>query len=217
MQENIMQIEQFRDIKKFEHSDGDERLTLLEYISPLIPSNGLNLEFGVYSGKTINCLAQQRSDLFFDGFDSFIGLPEDWDLGGKICAKEKFNVNGNIPAVADNVALHQGWFDDTLPKFLEGNAKTAAFIHVDSDLYSSAKTIFDLMNDRIVPGTVIVFDELCDWRHEFNESAPVSYVHYTTWRDHEWKALNEWIETYDRKVEPLCRSWFQQAAVIVEK
>jgi hypothetical protein len=212
-----MKIEQFKDIKKFDYFDGDPRLTVLEHISPMILSGGLNLEFGVYSGKTINCLANQRTDLTFDGFDSFVGLPEDWDLGGKFCPKEKFDVKGNIPEVADNVDLHIGWFDDTLPKFLEENKQNAALIHVDSDIYSSAKTIFDLMNDRIIPGTIIVFDELCDWRHEFNEVAPVSYAYYTTWKKHEWKALNEWLETYNRKVSPICRSWFQQAAVMVEE
>jgi S-adenosyl-L-methionine methyltransferase len=38
---------------------------------------GLILEFGVYSGRTINHLASLTQQTIF-GFDSFEGLPEDW-------------------------------------------------------------------------------------------------------------------------------------------
>src|SRR5450631_2069107 len=38
---------------------------------------GLILEFGVYSGRTINHMAALTQEKLF-GFDSFEGLPEDW-------------------------------------------------------------------------------------------------------------------------------------------
>jgi hypothetical protein len=47
---------------------------------------------------------------------------------------------------------------------------------MDADLYSSTKTVFDLMADRIVPGTVIVFDE---------------YFNYPGWRQGEYRAFQE--------------------------
>jgi hypothetical protein len=49
-------------------------------------------------------------------------------------------------------------------------------MHVDCDLYSSTKTIFDALGSRLQPGTIIVFDEL---------------VSYTSWEQGEWKALHE--------------------------
>lgn len=77
-----------------------------------------------------------------------------------------------------NVVLVKGLFDATLPKFLESYPEVAALIHIDSDIYSSAKTIFDCMKDRIVPGTVIVFDEIDN---------------YPTFREHEIKAFAEFL------------------------
>ena len=66
------------------------------------------------------------------------------------------------------------------------------------------------------PGTIIRFDELCCWRTIFQD--PISQIaraYYTTWREHEWKALNEWILLKNRKVLPICRNWFQSGTVIV--
>ena len=45
--------------------------------------NGLFLEFGVYNGSSINILSKLRPNKIFHGFDTFTGLPEDWDLGDK--------------------------------------------------------------------------------------------------------------------------------------
>jgi hypothetical protein len=51
------------------------------------------------------------------GFDSFRGLPEDW-AGRDGMKKGTFDVNGRKPTVPDNVVLHPGWFNETLPKFI---------------------------------------------------------------------------------------------------
>ena len=53
-----------------------------------------------------------------------------------------------------------------------------AFVHIDCDLYSSTKTIFDLLTDRLIPGTIIVFDE---------------YFNYPNWENHEFKAFQELV------------------------
>ena len=173
------------------------------------------------------------------GFDSFEGLPEAWREG---CGPGMFSRDGAVPEVGPGVALHVGWFDDTLPTFirehigtgatggaevgcvvecdgeeatrnLEGKTTDAAdvadmadlagmagvldgaaaiatdadndtarpdaslpasspvsesrcrsrrvsFVHVDCDLYSSTKTVLDLLAPGIGPGTILVFD---DW------------------------------------------------------
>lgn len=134
---------------------------------------GLYCEFGVYSGNSINFIARRVASTIY-GFDSFQGLPEDWRP-----EVSKGHFASRLPRVESNVELVVGWFDQSLPPFLEKHAGPASFLHVDSDLYSSARTIFDAMGDRIVPGTVIAFDE---------------YFNYPRWREGEHRAFLELVE-----------------------
>ncbi|WP_181292131.1 TylF/MycF/NovP-related O-methyltransferase [Brachyspira hampsonii] len=97
-----------------------------------------------------------------------------------------FTLNGNLPKVNDNVSLIQGYFDKTLPIFLNEHKENIAFIHIDSDLYSSAKTIFDNVYDRIESGTIIQFDE---------------YYNYPGWKHHEYKAFKEFADKYNVEYE----------------
>jgi len=218
-----MKISEFENIKKYKFSPEDEntndiRLRELDDLAKYLPSWGLNVELGVYNGVTIGCLATARPELEFHGFDSFEGLPEDWDMGQKSVKKEAFDRKGELPEVPENVKLYKGWFNETLPPFLTEALSPISFLHVDCDIYSSADYSLNLLNDRIVPGTIIRFDELSCWRWVFNEASPKgksNRVMYTTWKDHEWKAMNEWLEKYDRKVVPISRNWFQGATVIV--
>lgn len=132
------------------------RLTLLEAAAQIAPADGLWLEFGVFQGESINHLARLHRRQIF-GFDSFEGLPSEW--GGRY-ARGTFSTAGKVPVVADNVVLIKGWFTETLPAFLRARGPfTASFVHVDSDLYESASLVLTALSERIVPGTVIVFDE----------------------------------------------------------
>jgi hypothetical protein len=218
-----MKITEFLNVQKFKFrpedtNTNDVRLRELTALAPYLPNWGLNLEFGVFNGTTISCLAEARPELKFHGFDSFEGLPEDWDMGQKNVKADAFDRKGKLPDVPDNVELYKGWFDATLPEFLKSHTDNISYLHVDCDIYSSTVTILENCNDRIVPGTIIRFDELACWRHVFGEASPngpANRVHYTTWQEHEWKALNEWLSKYDRKVIPLSRNWFQGATVLV--
>jgi hypothetical protein len=222
-----MKISEFENIKKYKFSPEDEntndiRLRELDDLAKYLPSWGLNVELGVYNGVTISCLATARPELEFHGFDSFEGLPEDWDMGQKSVKKEAFDRKGELPEVPENVKLYKGWFNETLPNFIKPSltekSTPISFLHVDCDIYSSTDYSLNLLNDRIVPGTIIRFDELSCWRWVFNEASPkgkANRVMYTTWKDHEWKAMNEWLEKYDRKVVPISRNWFQGATVVV--
>jgi hypothetical protein len=137
--------------------------------------NGLFLEFGVWSGKTIN-LTAERVNGPVHGFDSFEGLPEDWKHDYR---KGVFHTNGKLPSVRPNVQLHVGWFKDTLPKFVAEHRDALAFLHIDCDLYSSTKTVFEFLGGRLRPGSVIVFDE---------------YFNYPGWRTHEYLAFQEMVQ-----------------------
>ena len=148
------------------------RSDLLVHALSLVTGRGLFLEFGVATGHTISQIAKlSRAQVF--GFDSFEGLPEPWRTGFP-----KGHFSGPIPRVPQNVSLIKGWFSETLPDFLRDHPDPVAFLHVDCDLYSSTKCIFDLLHSRIGPGCVIVFDE---------------YFNYPNWQRHEHKAFTEMV------------------------
>lgn len=142
--------------------------------------DGEFLEFGVFSGGTLNYMAKRRPDLVFHGFDSFEGLPEGWIGGGTTWRKGAFDRKGRPPRVRRNVRIHKGIFADTLPRWKEDHSGRVAFLHIDSDLYSSAKCVFDHLADRIAPGTVILFDE---------------YFNYPNWQQHEFRAFQEFVSS----------------------
>lgn len=132
---------------------------------PISGKRVVYLEFGVYEGYTLRrwskLLTNPLSSLH--GFDSFEGLPENWD---GMRPKGTFDVKGEIPKYDDaRVKLHQGWFEDTLPRFTLPDHEQLV-IHIDADLYSSTRFILDILRDSIVPATIIIFDEFCDRLHE---------------------------------------------------
>jgi hypothetical protein len=150
----------------------DNDLTLLSHAIEIAPANGMILEFGVATGRTINHIAR-LTDRHVDGFDSFSGLPENWRTGFSQGAFAQA-----VPATPGNVSLHKGWFSDTLPRFLDGKSDPVALLHVDCDLYSSAAFILKSLKGRIRSRTVIVFDE---------------YFNFPGWRHHEHKAFQEFV------------------------
>lgn len=147
----------------------------------LVKDDGLWLEFGVYAGGTINRIARYTNHMVY-GFDSFEGLPETWqrrDANGVTYPKGTFSLGGRLPQVAPNVVLIKGWYKDTLPTFLANTPGPVSFLHVDSDIYSSARDILTHLAPRIGPGCMIVFDEL---------------VGYNGFEHNEWKAWWEFVD-----------------------
>jgi len=158
-----------------------DRFALLDHSLECVDPrpDGLYCEFGVYTGTTINYIAS-KTDRTVHGFDSFEGLPETWRTGYE---KGTFKMSG-LPEVRDNVKLHKGWFEESLPVWAKANPGPIAFMHLDADLYSSTKTVFDILGDRVVPGTVIQFDD---------------YFNHPGWQNGEHKAFTEFVES--RRVE----------------
>jgi hypothetical protein len=138
-----------------------------------ISADRMICEFGVFQGSTINHLAGKTNKTIF-GFDSFEGLPEAWDHG---LAKGHFAVD-RLPTVRPNVRLIKGWFNESIPPFLTQHGGKIGFLHVDCDLYSSTRTVFELLESRLTPGTVIVFDE---------------YFNFPNWKNGEHKAFQEFL------------------------
>ena len=157
----------------------DSQRELIEFSLRATAVEGHYLEFGVFTGGTIRFIARHIGGRTIHGFDSFEGLPEAWsgfNLGGKA-----FDVGGRLPRVPANVELHRGYFDASLPAWLAGHPGPIAFVHVDCDLYSSTKTILNLIAPRLISGSVILFDE---------------YFNYPNWEQHEFKAFQEFVAAF---------------------
>lgn len=181
----------------------DSRREHLQHAARKAPA-GTAAEFGVFTGNSLAAIIDVRKGLAY-GFDSFEGLPSAWDTG----AGEPHPVGHfatDLPTDLPNRAhLVPGWFSDTIPAWLAEHDEPLALVHIDCDLYESAAEVLSGMNDRIVAGTVLVFDELVDFAESW----------YPNWRDGEWKALCGWIAKHGRKVEPLARTDQQQASFVV--
>jgi len=184
---------------RFNGTEEYNRLGLLKHSLSLAQTNGWFLEFGVYKGTSLKYMSDLYPDRIFHGFDSFEGLPEDWNRSDTSTYKKGHFSVSSIPKMNSNAKLIKGFFDASLPKWIEANKNKdqfVSFLHIDSDLYSSAKTILTELNKYIKAGTIIVFDELCDWK-ETNI--------YPKWERGEWLALSEWVRDYNRSYEVIGR------------
>jgi hypothetical protein len=166
----------------------------LEHGLSLAPEGGLALEFGVYSGTTLKIIAQARGGESVYGFDSFEGLPEVWRSG---YPAGTFDMD-SLPDVP-GAELVVGWFDDVLPGFLEAHPGPVDLLHVDCDLYSSTKTVLELVGPRLRPGSIVVFDE---------------YFNYSGWQEHEHRAWLEHVEATGLKFEYLAYTVDHEQVVV---
>jgi len=180
LEEKISQI--LKDVREspWQGDYMDYNKTYLTECVSHVSLDGLWLEFGVFRGRTITTIAKNTKKTVY-GFDSFEGLPEDWDSNNP---KGFFSLDGRAPdGVLDgqdmsgfdsrpsktlpwekNIKLIKGWFDSSLPEFLKEHEEKVAFIHIDSDLYSSCRTILNNLKNRIVLGTIICFDDFMDYK-----------------------------------------------------
>ena len=155
-----------------------------DYALAQVTLDGLFAEFGVFEGHSLNHMAGvlARRDATAPptmyGFDSFEGLKEDWH--GTWFRAGDFDLGGVLPKVLPNVCLVKGWFDATVPRFLaEHPGAPFAFVHLDADTFESTALVLSLLGERIVPGTVIVFDE---------------YLGFPNWQRGEFRAWQQFIE-----------------------
>ncbi len=169
---------------------------VIDHALKQVDGDGLFMEFGVRSGRTVNHVARRRPKATVHGFDSFEGLPEAWT--GWTMDRGAFGGEG-IPEVESNVRLHVGWFEATLPPFLEEHSGGVAFVHIDSDIYSSARTILSELAPRFRPGSVIVFNE---------------YFNYPNWKEHEFRAWQEFCSEHDVAYDYLAWGMYEASVVI---
>jgi hypothetical protein len=164
----------------------DDEDALRRFVISKILPEGLILEFGVYQAHSLNLFAEYctRKDdqRTLYGFDSFEGLEEEWF--GHFSSTADFDLGGNLPQVSKNISLFKGWIDQTLPNFLANHSENVAFIHIDTDTYTPAKLILESIKDRLVLGSIILFDD---------------FYGYPNWQNGEYKAFKEVLK--DHKFE----------------
>jgi len=148
------------------------------------------LEFGVFTGRSLAALeyalASSQYDTGFQrrvmGFDSFEGLPPSADSHPR-WDKDNCSVNHLNPAAGlepgvrvteqtvrklfGTLRLRQpdlitGDFAETIPGMIPAQCSAAAVVHIDCDLYESARTVLEHIAPALQEGTVILFD---DWFH----------------------------------------------------
>jgi hypothetical protein len=146
----------------------------MEFAAELVDVEGSVLQFGVADGASLDLLVHLLHLRKIYGFDSFAGLPEDWRPGfpaGTFARSAAPDVPG--------ATLVQGLFADTVPGFLAEHPEPVALLHLNADLYSSTKTVLDLVGERLVTGSVVVLD---------------SYFNYPGWQLGEFRAWAEFVE-----------------------
>lgn len=196
--DKIKKFDKIRDLKRFKEEH-------LRYAFDNANLDGYMLEFGVYVGNTMRRICKFTNQEIF-GFDSFEGLPEPWQWNStKTMTMDRFKVD-KLPAVPPQVTLVKGWFKDTIPEWKKDHTGPIKFMHIDSDLYSSAITVLTELNDQILPDTVIVFDELLQGENN-----------YEYWEQGEWKALHEWCDEYNREYIPIAKTHRNQATIKIIK
>jgi tetratricopeptide (TPR) repeat protein len=172
----------------------------LDAAQPLLGKNNLVCEFGVASGRSLRMTQEllPLDAIEIHGFDTFTGLPQAW--GNEPAGS--YSTGGVVPDMEQGkVFFHKGLFRHTIPRFLESQPEDAvlAYANIDCDLYTSTLDILESMYDRIVPGTVLVFDE---------------YLCHATWRQDEFRAFRECCKRFGWHYEYLAFSLSTKQAVV---
>jgi len=123
----------------------------------------LILEFGVASGNSINhfakILERNKLEVLIHGFDSFLGIQEDWIGMEKGRPTGSYSLKGVIPNLESNVVVHKGLVQDTLPLFLDQNKNAVGFAHLDMDTYTPGRFTLEKLKPRFKSGSLILFDD----------------------------------------------------------
>eukprot|EP00571_Detonula_confervacea_P010729 CAMPEP_0172297804 /NCGR_PEP_ID=MMETSP1058-20130122/695_1 /TAXON_ID=83371 /ORGANISM="Detonula confervacea, Strain CCMP 353" /LENGTH=490 /DNA_ID=CAMNT_0013006997 /DNA_START=46 /DNA_END=1518 /DNA_ORIENTATION=+ len=161
--------------------------------------DGLVCEFGVASGRSLR-MTQELLPLEtpIHGFDTFTGLPVAW--GNEPAGS--YSTGGAMPKMdGTNIHFIKGLFKDTIPEFLStvDKGRPLAYANIDCDLYGSTRDVLEAFHGRIIPGTVIVFDE---------------YLCHASWRQDEFRAWRECCKRFGWQYEYLAFSLSTKQAVV---
>ena len=184
----------------------DETNLFVQAARHTVSLKGDFLEFGVYDGTSFSnayfafrkahLQAAKRWNIEFIrprmfAFDSFAGLPEigGMDTSGPFKTGDyAYSESGFLNNLKKNevdlsvVVTVKGFYNDTLNDATRKkyDIKKARIIHIDCDLYESAKVVLDFVTPTIQEGTIIIFD---DW-FQFHGNPDLG----------EARAFREWLD-----------------------
>jgi len=159
----------------FDNSDLQRKYSISKALKNDKDQNLFYLEFGVWKGNSINLFSKfLKTEIY--GFDSFLGLKEDWKGGYINHPSGRYSLQGKIPRLNKNVIAIKGWAQDTLAKFIDEKKPKINFVHLDVDTYESTKFILENIKPNLANNAILLFDELYD---------------FPGWQVGEYKALTE--------------------------
>ena len=153
-------------------------------------------EFGVWRAASFNYLIKTFKKGY--GFDTFTGLPEDWDVGDHLEKTGAYTSDGTVPKIKGGEFI-VGKFEDTLPVFFSEHRPMASVINFDADLYSSTICALTYSKTVMDKDTILIFDEFI-----INES----------WEQDEFRALNEFCSTNSYGYEVMAVSFFTKQVAV---
>ena len=188
--------------------------------SLLEDETSLWLEFGTRIGDTLKHLYKLRPNKGpIYSFDSFEGLPETventpyregkYAVSSEVVTLQSGWYTDNLErlGIPDNVKLVRGWFNETVAAFIEEHRdEKIALVHIDSNLYSSAKEVLDALANHIGSGSVVVFNEYSYCRDQDN------YV-----IDHHPKAFFEFLVRTGLSAQILGSTKYSSAWILLDK
>lgn len=186
-EEGLKFVKQYLSSAVVLNSDAD----VLRYASDhVVFKNGVYIEAGVGVGRTTNFIAALNPLKTIYGFDSLKGLPSQWDRDDLVFKKGTFGYKDNnaLPQLLNNIIFYKGLFEEILPQFVDEvlRDQQIALLHIDSDIYSSARTVLFTLKNNLKPGSIIVLDEC---------------YNYPGYERNEWKALNEFLAATNLKAK----------------
>lgn len=149
-------------------------------------------EFGVWRGNSFRYLVNAFKKGY--GFDTFEGLPEDWNNE----KKGSYSAEGNVPDIEGGTFI-VGKFKDTLPTFFAKSRPMASIINFDADLYSSTLFALNYSKTIIDKQTILIFDE---------------FIINQNWEQDEYKALNEFCLNNNFRYEVLAVSYYTKQVAV---
>lgn len=148
------------------------------------------IECGVWKGGCAaamllaqHALLDGAAPRFVHLFDSYEGLKPAQPVDGQRALKWQANtqapgyenncaasldlVRNNLAAVgvlSESSIFHQGWFDQTLPRFVQDRTGLQiALLRLDGDWYESTKVCLENLYDRVAPGGIVIIDDYYHW------------------------------------------------------
>jgi len=151
------------------------RLSVIDLLRSTLDVPGHVVEFGSWKGSNVLLMAKilkifdPMGSKLVHCFESFEGLKtfSENDKNAKSETQGKYQGSYeelveviSLYEMKNDVVIHKGNIQDTLPKILE-NDESLSFscVYCDTDLYEPTKLILNLIHPRLSKGGIIVLDE----------------------------------------------------------